>query len=132
MQFDPNKKYIPLAEGKEYTFTVAEAKEKKSQSGNPCLNLKLYIDGENDNQDCVYDTLTTSPKMIWRLEKFCQAVGLDFQSGNISGDACIGLRGRCVLQLGQPRQSTGKRYLEPKEYLPLLPEHKQENDDIPF
>ena len=62
-----------IANGR-YKFRVKDAREKRSSSGNDMLNLKLTL---NVNaRDVIYwDSLILIPKMFWKIEHFCMAIG---------------------------------------------------------
>lgn len=76
MQFnaDQMRKDALIPEGL-YKFKVIHAQEKTSSTGNQMINLKLEIWIENRGIK-LFDSLILIPKMFWKIDHFCEAVGL--------------------------------------------------------
>ena len=109
--YDPNKSgFLPPPEG-EYPFTVTHAEEKTSKAGNAMIELELACDIGRDKPLTVYDRLVFVTKAIYRVHGFCATVDLNFDSGEIYPDDCMGQSGKAHLALGEAN-TNGKRYME--------------------
>lgn len=116
MIFNPNEKQElqPITAGK-YKFKVIEAKEDYSKNNNEMIKLILEI-GAGDRTVKIYDYLVNSPTSLSKVENFCQAVGLDFMSGELMPENCY-RSGYALFKLGAKKED-GKQYLEVAKYLP--------------
>lgn len=106
----------PIKPG-EYGFTVSGAIEAQSEAGNDMIAIELLVDVPGrDNPLKVFDYLVATPKALFKIQQFCDAVGLDFAANELDADSIIGLAGRAKFVLGAPKQN-GNRYLEVRQYL---------------
>jgi len=89
---------FPLLEKGVYNFTVMESKFKRSQAGNPMIELKLRIthDGKEFN---VFDNLISMPSMEWKTIHFCRVTGLEIEYDNqqFNERLAAGKRGKCMI-----------------------------------
>jgi hypothetical protein len=118
MRYDPNAKtdMDNIVKGI-YQWTVLAATEKTSQAGYDYLNLQLAVSiPDTKNPLNVYAKLLTHPKMMWQIEQFCKATGLDFMDGNLEVNDCIGKQGYAEFDFGEPNDK-GRKYLEVQRYL---------------
>lgn len=132
----------------DYPFAVFAAEEQMSSKDNEMINLELHVDIGRDKPLMVYDYLVFTPKALWKVKSFCDANGIDFQSGELNAVDCEGLEGKVNLALGEPNNQ-GKRYMqveyyckpegfseEPKSTKPKVTTETATNevplDDIPF
>ena len=125
-----------------YEFTISNALATTAQSsGNEMIELELTCDVGRNNPLKVYDRLISTPKALYRLENFCNCVGLDFNAGELTASACINLTGKAKLILGPPVEqgkNVGKRFMEVGDWVsqpaPETAAPKEEGDDsaIPY
>lgn len=114
----------------DYLYFVKAAAERQSKSGNPMIHLTLVV-SINGNRCQVFDNLVSTPQSTWAIRAFCNSIGLDFDSGELTPDICIRKQG--MARFG--KDSNG--YLEVKEYLPPLGDTEPSaatasDDEIPF
>lgn len=122
MQYNPDDyepmDFAPIVPGK-YEFVVVAADEAQSKNGNDMISLSLQVTvPDRDNGVKVYDYLVSTAKALFKIEQFCKATGIDFNSGNLEAEDCLGLEGVALFRLGE-KKSDGKQYLEVDRYLPL-------------
>ena len=100
-----------------YPFDVIAADEGVSKTGNDMITVQLQIDVPGrDNPITVYDYLVSTPKALFKIEQFCDAVGLDFKSGDLEPENILGLSGKAKFILDKPNDN-GDRYLKVKQYI---------------
>ncbi len=119
MRYDPNSKNDPSDIKKGiYRWTVVNATEKTAvASGYDYLNLQMAVNIPGREKPLsVYAKLLTHPDMIWQLEQFCKAVGLDYMDGDIDPIHCIGKQGYAEFDYGKENDK-GRKYLEVQRYL---------------
>lgn len=95
MDFNANQmRADALIKDGRYKFTVLDAREKRSSTGNDMLNLKLSleVDGRRVIQ---FDSLILLPKMFWKIEHFCKATGIfeKIDGGRLMAQECLNLEG---------------------------------------
>ena len=138
MQFNPNDlvEYKPVEEGN-YVFVVVNAEDATSQRGNEMIELTLQVDiADREDPIKVFDRLVNTPKALWMLKQFCQAVSpsINFEAGELIAANCIGLIGTAHLILGDENPK-GRRYMEvayyvvPKDNTGDLPDTKTETTE---
>lgn len=93
----------------EYDFTVADAVEKTSKSGNPMieLNLIVFVDG---HQQYVRDWLLTSLVMQkYKVRHFCASTGLleKYDTGELNARDCISRSGQLKLGIQEGKGNYG-------------------------
>lgn len=90
---------FPLLEPGVYDFQVLTSEEKKSQSGNDMISLKLKIRDKNGNEFNVFDYLVSSENMLWKTKHFCDSVELftDYQDGTFNGYKCFHKTGKALI-----------------------------------
>lgn len=96
MRYDPKAAQQPGGTPGTYYFTVATATEGPSKQGNDMITLTLAVDGQGQSIQ-VFDYIVNTPGGLWKAKMFCAEVGLDFDSGDLSAQSCIGKSGRVVL-----------------------------------
>lgn len=97
MQFDPNKKAPEPREGI-FKFTCSKAKEGTDKNGNDYLKLSLLVSiPGNDIPLRAGAFLSSHPKMIFKLQHFCECGGelglAKFQTGEVTAADCEGVEG---------------------------------------
>ena len=104
-----------------YEMEVIDAKEKKSQAGNPMLELKWEIVGKNgDNGPQLKDWLVMSEAVMWKIDAFLVACGKHPGEGveiELDADDLIGVAVRARLKQEKDAKGTNMRvdaYLAPE------------------
>ena len=118
MNYDPNDKtdVSNITKGI-YRWTVLATTEKTAQSGYDYLNLQLAVNIPDMKKPLnVYAKLLTHPNMLWQVEQFCKATGLDFMDGNLVPQDCIGKQGYAEFDFGDPNDK-GRKYLDVQRYM---------------
>jgi hypothetical protein len=72
------------------------------------------------------------PRALWRIQQFCDAVGIDFSRGNLEAADCEGLE--MGVSVGQETYN-GRQKNVIKDYLPRMgmpPRRVDPDADIPF
>lgn len=131
-----------------YKFTVLEAEDMVSKTGNDMIKLTLRVQDADGMMHKVFDYLLE--KMKFKLRHFCEYTGLldKYDSGNLTAADCIGKSGVCeiIVQAGQEKYDGGKYpdknavkdYIEnnkatmSKDPIPVVTEHPSFDDSIPF
>ena len=77
-----------------YKFHVKDAREKRSDSDNDMINLKLILT-VNGRSVLYWDRLILTPKMFWKIEHFCLATGLSDKiiEGRLMAQDCLDKEG---------------------------------------
>ena len=119
MQFNPKDliEYTPVEEG-DYEFVVVEARDTTSKQGNEMVELELQFEVGRDKPITVFGRLVNTPKALWVIKEFCQAVSphIEFEAGQLQAVNCIGLTGTAHLILGEENDK-GRRYMEIDRYI---------------
>jgi hypothetical protein len=90
--FDPNTSDAPLPRGRQEVEIIA-AQPRVSRAGNPMLDLTYRATGEGgDGEVILKDYLVSTPRSKWKIKRFCQALGLDFEAGAIDPALVVGRR----------------------------------------
>jgi hypothetical protein len=104
-----------------YDFTVADANDKQSSSGNDMIELQLLIKGQDGEEVRIYDNLVFTPKAFWKIDMFRVCTGDKLVAGqSVAFDAtdCLDRTGKCYVILdkyeGRERNKV-KEYLDPAE-----------------
>ena len=126
-----------------YSWVCVDAAEKTSvKSGYDYINVKLAVNIPSAAEPInTYDTLSSHPKALWKIEQFCELAGLDFEANQLNVESCIGKQGKAEFVFGAPKDN-GRKYLEVKRYIteeddpfandPETTTPPIEEDDIPF
>ena len=87
-----------LPEG-DYSFTVITTEEQFSKSGNSMLKVRLKIVSAEHGERTIYDYLVNTPKMMFKIKHFCEAIGLEeqYSKGNFSANDCIDRSGKVTI-----------------------------------
>lgn len=131
-----------ISEG-DYDFQVSMAVEKISKSGNEMIELILDVYDQDGNKYKVWDYLVSTPKALFKIKNFCEAVGLGdkFKSNELTADECVDMHGRCHVGVrpatGEYKESNNvDYYIESKAKLAPVSNEKPvddlEDSDIPF
>jgi hypothetical protein len=128
-----------------YEFTVIDANEKQSQSGNAMIELQLLIKGTTGNELRVFDHLVFTPKSFWKIDAFRVATGERLVQGqlvNFEAADCLDRTGKVLLMVeeyGGRQKNRVQEYLDPAaEKPPPSPARKtsspvpDSDDDIPM
>lgn len=125
----------------EYDATIEHVKEKQSKSGNDMLELSLHVYAPDGEPIPVYDYLVATSSAAWKVRAFCEALGLDYDAGELNPDALVdkNIRVKIVTeeQAGYEPKAKVKNYLPPggkSESAPakLVNAATLKDDDIPF
>lgn len=121
--YDPSKDFSSPVAG-DYDFKVISSEEKKSKSGNDMIEMKLEICPAGRKAIAVKDWLVFKSDCINKIKGFCDATGLNFASGSLDAQDCLGLCGRARFS---PKESTidGKKYLSLSYYYPSTRQYQQ-------
>jgi hypothetical protein len=108
---------MPLPEGA-YEFSVIDANDKTSQSGNPMIELQLAIKGPNGDELRIFDHLVFVKSMTWKIDHFRTSTGEQVVKGPASLDAidCIDRCGKALLTIerfGGRDQNKVSDYIDP-------------------
>ena len=115
-QYDPqNDAFDPIAEG-DYNFAVTDARATTSKNDNQMIKLTLEVTVGRDEPIRVFDRLVAVDTALWKIHNFCEATGLDYHSGELLPEHCLGRQGRAHFVLGEPNRK-GRQYLEVGRYL---------------
>ena len=80
-----------------YDFTVVDATERTSQSGNTMIELELMVKGSGGGKNGgvrIFDHLTFTPKSFWKIDAFRIATGEKLTPGqtvSFEAEDCQGL-----------------------------------------
>ncbi len=115
-----------IKEGR-YKFRVEDAREKRSQSGNDMLNLKLIL-SVNKREIIYWDSLILIPKMFWKVEHFCESIGIPekIEEGSLIAQDCLEKEGYIDI-IQKVNQQTGELINQTKDY--VVPEATATFDD---
>ena len=117
-----------------YKYTVLDAKEKVSSTGNNMINLKLSLE-VNGRRVTQWDSLILTPKMFWKVEHFCKSAGIPekIDEGKLTANDCYAKEGYVDIMQKNDSQ-TGDLVNQVKDY--VKPEDiaadKAFDDDIPL
>ncbi len=137
-----------LPDGK-YRFTVRNAEETVSKSGNSMVKLTLEVYGHDGGSAFIIDYLVASDNMAWKVKHFCDAVKLleEYQKGTLVVQNIIRLEGYATIttekQSDYPARNKVKDYSATKEPTknntltekkgdPNKPLEIIEDEDLPF
>jgi hypothetical protein len=138
MQFDAKQmKADLLIPAGTYKFRVVDAREKRSSAGNDMINMKLTL--LVDGRDVKYfDSLILMPKMFWKIEHFCETVGMPekIEEGSLMAGDCWEKEGHIEI-IQKANRETGVMENQTKDYVTLsqneapVPDNSFLDDDIP-
>lgn len=82
-----------------YDFTIIQASEEVSKSGNEMIKLKLALYTPTGKQFRIYDYLLES--VAYKLKHFCSSVKLlnEYESGCIYADMLPTRSGKCIIEV---------------------------------
>lgn len=146
----PMKEFNLLPEGV-YVFYIKSAEEKTASTGNPMISLVLCINDQDGFERQIFDNLVSTPKAIYKIKQFCDAVGLDekYNAGSFCSDDCVNKNGKAKIniQKGEPKgdgsyykdKNVVKSYIKTAQNDSIVQVKKAANaetfsinDDIPF
>lgn len=73
LDFSNVAKRDPLAEGI-YNVVLEEMEEKQSSTGKPMLAARFR---EPESNTAIFENFVLTPDALWKLQNFCNAIGLD-------------------------------------------------------
>lgn len=118
-----------------YKYTVLDAREKVSSTGNNMINLKLSLE-VNGRRVVFFDSLIFTPKMFWKVEHFCKASGMPekIDEGSLTPNDCFAKEGYVDI-IRKADNQTGELTNQVKDY--IKPEEHEANqimidDDLPI
>lgn len=83
----PRKEKDELLTDGEYDAIIERIEETMSRAGHPMLAIRLSVEGH-----MVMDYVVASEATAWRVRRFCEGLGLDYDSGAIDTAALEGAR----------------------------------------
>ena len=126
----------------EYNFIVVGADKTYSSNGNPMIKLRLELQGADGS---VWDNLTITDNMMWRVVTFLESVGLKKKGKDLdisigeAVDKCLGLEGRCKIKhetYNNKLNAKVDKYLVPTAKkaakAPKATVEESSFDDVPF
>jgi uncharacterized protein DUF669 len=127
-----------------YPFTVKNAEQQHSKSGNPMLKITIGVLASENDERNIKDYLLATDQMMFKLKHFCESIGLGdkYAKGTFSETDCIGRSGKVKIgtQKGAKKEDGSGFYSDRnsvKDY--VLPDSLQKplidpdfNDDIKF
>ncbi len=125
-------------------FTISKAEEAVSKnSGKDMLKLVLKVWDCHGVEGLVYDYITASPKMAWKLKHFFESIGQgeQYQKGTINSEELIGKSGKAILAMQSDKTGQYGDKIGVKDYMEKVGEDKVKNDlpdftskdeDVPF
>jgi hypothetical protein len=87
-----------------YEAVVKRADNKTAKSGSEMIQLILTVYGPEESD--VFDNLVFHPKMMYRIQHFCDSAGIDFNKGELDANECVGRNVR--VRLGIKDDEYGK------------------------
>lgn len=83
------------------TFTVNNASEAVSSTGNNMIKLELSVIDSAGQAGTVYDYLVLTKQMVFRLKHFLKAIGRgdEYDNGELNVFSLSGASGACTLKL---------------------------------
>jgi hypothetical protein len=99
-----------------YDFEVLTANFRNSKSGNPMIELKLRVWGNDGKDYLVFDYLVATSKMMWKTKHFCDSVGLskEYEASKFSEELCPGKCGKASITYQVGSQKPGGGYYPDK------------------
>ena len=101
-----------LAEPGTYTYKVDQIEETTFRSGNDGWKVTLLVSAMQDRDIRVFCNLVNVPAALFMMEQFCNAHGVDFNSGEYEPRQFEGKVGKAIFEKGD------KGYLQVKTFLP--------------
>jgi hypothetical protein len=88
-----------------YQFTVKQADEAMSQSGNQMIIIVVSILDAEGKERTLKDYLLFNEEMLYKTRHFCDAVGLieSYARGHFSAHEFVGRSGRCTVGIQKGR-----------------------------
>ncbi len=121
-----------------YQFVVLKAVERVSKkTGQPLIELILDIIDSTGYPRRVYDYLTLSPKMAYKIRHFCMATGLmeRYDTGALSATDCVGRTGIVDVEIQKTKEPNFPDRNSVKDYIvtesnPPATNDPEFNDDL--
>jgi len=134
MQYNPtDAKDRAIPREGQFSFTVTNAEDKYSTTGNEmiALELEISIDGMPMS---VFDNLVNTPKSLYNVKQFARSIGRldEFNNGEFDANVAMGMIGKAQFQFGPEKQNKrGQtvRYLEVAYYLAKEGEKQPTNQE---
>ncbi|HYF15429.1 MAG TPA: DUF669 domain-containing protein [Phycisphaerales bacterium] len=111
--FNPHANDTLLPRGR-HEGEILAAETRVSKAGNPMLELTIGVYGPNGER-VVRDWLVATPRSTWKIKNFCQALGLDFDSGRIDAAALPGKRVGVIIEVDQDAQGISRNMVNDYE-----------------
>jgi hypothetical protein len=115
LNYNPAQKVENEGSGKaqpgRYTFRVDDVQEKMFRSGNEGLSATLLVAVNGARDLKVFSNFVYTPKALWKLKEFFDAIGVDFEHPPEPWDL-VGKTGVAEFVVGE------KGYLEVDTFLP--------------
>jgi hypothetical protein len=101
-----------------YAWKCVTADEKLAQSGFAMIQVELLVQVPGRSEPIkMRHYLSASPRAGWVIKQWCNAVGVDYESGDLSVDDCVGATGKADFVLGDADEK-GNKYLRVKKVHP--------------
>lgn len=119
----------------DYDFTVIEAQDTVSKSGNEMIKLKLQVMKPSGETAVVFDYLLEA--MDFKIRHFCSTAGMmaEYDSGTFNAGSCNQRSGKVTLKVepeanGWPAKNSVKDYAKRDDQ--QAPSTQDDDDGIPF
>jgi len=122
MRYDPTAAQDTSKQGKPgtYYFSVTDAKDATSKTGNEMIKLTLAVSAGEGDPIRVYDYLVNTAGGLWKVKLFAKEVGLDFDSGNLTAEECVGKSGKAVFDYDKKDVAAVAAGTRQKAYLKVV------------
>ncbi len=118
-------------------FFVKAADFEISTTGNEQIKLILSVTDVAGDNKTMWTYLTNTPKAMYRIQHFCEAVGLskEFETDELEDYMCLNTEGICILKLQKSKdygeQTVVSDFAKPDEESDKDSEEFKD-DDVPF
>jgi hypothetical protein len=132
IEYDPNAGLLTQGQ---YDFYIRAASEKRTKNDHPMLMVAMEIYDNKNNKYEVRDYFMFVPQWMYKVRKFCESIGVNFESGKIDPEELSGKKGRAEIVQKYDEQFGAQNKVS--KYLKMSTEQNTvdesfEDDDLPF
>lgn len=111
-------------------FTVMNAENAVSKTGNEMIKLTLRVIDKEGKEGTIFDYLVSTEKAVFKIKQFCDAIEKPeiYKSGKMNDLECLDQSGKCILKIRKSNEYGDQVII--KEYLSSTEEFI--DDEIPF
>lgn len=84
---------VGLVPAGRYEAEILNAELRTSKAGNEMLEITYRLTGPNGEPAVLKDYLVSTPRAQWKIKRFCKALGVEYDRGEIDPDS---LRGESI------------------------------------